>query len=269
MRSIHLQLTVRPTRVTGLNPGSQRLQHIAPRRRHHPRTTRGRAPTNVHRYRPPPRPHIHLHHPLRGRRRPRPFPAPPPGSRRPPTRLLRGSPAQLGDLLPHLPQRDLHVPLDNAQKFKIRRQVLVHVFYYLTGSIRLTDPQIRQPSAHLHPTPLPWQATPPRRPYMSALPAEPPPHNPYRLAADEGPQTLAELRAALAQVAPADLAAFDARLAATRLDQVPEVISEYRHVWAIRTRPEITAAIEASTRGEQGTLRPAHEAFAAWEGPAA
>ncbi|MFF4290988.1 hypothetical protein ACFY0R_37695 [Streptomyces sp. NPDC001633] len=84
---------------------------------------------------------------------------------------------------------------------------------------------------------------------MSALPAEPPPHSPYRLEAAEGPQTLADLRAALAADAPADLTAFDARLAAARLDEIPNVIAEYRHVWALR-RPEVAAAIAASLAGE-------------------
>jgi hypothetical protein len=86
---------------------------------------------------------------------------------------------------------------------------------------------------------------------MSALPHEPPTggYNPYRLGADEGPQTIAELRAQLTAVSPADREQFDVDLAAARLDQVPGVITEYRHVWALRTRPEVGAAIEAELAG--------------------
>ncbi|MFC5724858.1 hypothetical protein ACFP1Z_32390 [Streptomyces gamaensis] len=83
---------------------------------------------------------------------------------------------------------------------------------------------------------------------MSAQPAEQP-YNPYRLEAGQGPQTLAELRAALAEASPADLTRFDAKLAGARLDQVPDVIAEYRHVWALRTRPEARAALAAALAG--------------------
>jgi hypothetical protein len=87
---------------------------------------------------------------------------------------------------------------------------------------------------------------------MSAVPHEPPTrggYNPFRLEADEGPQTIAELRSQLSVVSPADRETFDVDLAAARLDQVPAVITEYRHVWALRTRPEVAAAIEAELAG--------------------
>ncbi|GAA0439162.1 hypothetical protein [Streptomyces luteireticuli] len=83
---------------------------------------------------------------------------------------------------------------------------------------------------------------------MSAQPVEQP-YDPYRLEAAQGPQTLAALRAALADVAPADLLRFDAKLAAVQLDQVEDVISEYRHVWALRSRPEVLAALADSLNG--------------------
>ncbi|MFJ6940777.1 hypothetical protein ACIQUQ_25490 [Streptomyces sp. NPDC101118] len=89
---------------------------------------------------------------------------------------------------------------------------------------------------------------------MSALPHETPTRtlgDPYRLAAGEGPQSIAELRAALAVVSPADLTAFDARLGAARLDEVPLVLTEYRHVWALRARPEVAEAIGASLEGSE------------------
>jgi hypothetical protein len=87
---------------------------------------------------------------------------------------------------------------------------------------------------------------------MSALPHEPSTrggYNPFRLEADEGPQTIAELRAQLTAVSPADREQFEVDLAAARLDQVPNVITQYRHVWALRTRPEIAAAIDAELTG--------------------
>ncbi|MFJ5547490.1 hypothetical protein [Streptomyces sp. NPDC093225] len=91
---------------------------------------------------------------------------------------------------------------------------------------------------------------------MSALPHESPTRpwaDPYRLAAAEGPQTIADLRAALAVVSPPDLVAFDARLGAARLDEVPLVLTEYRHVWALRTRPEVADAIGAALEGSEKT----------------
>ncbi|MDG4534254.1 hypothetical protein [Streptomyces sp. AV19] len=76
-----------------------------------------------------------------------------------------------------------------------------------------------------------------------------PTRSPYRIEADEGPQTIGELKAALAAVDPAELAAFTARLDAVRttgptaLEDVRSLVTEYRHVWVLRTHPEIQAAI--------------------------
>ncbi|MFK0294833.1 hypothetical protein ACIQU6_30775 [Streptomyces sp. NPDC090442] len=96
---------------------------------------------------------------------------------------------------------------------------------------------------------------------MSALPApEPPPRNPYRLTADQGPRTRAEIRAALAAHSPADLVLFDARLDAARVGELPDIYAEARHVVALRSRPEVDAAITASLSGEtEGDLVPWHE----------
>lgn len=97
---------------------------------------------------------------------------------------------------------------------------------------------------------------------MSALPShEAQPANPHRLTRDQGPQTVRELRAALAAVAPADLVAFNEALDAARLDAVAEVVTEWRHVWALRTRPEVSAAIAAELAGT-GPVVPAAEVFA-------
>jgi len=79
-----------------------------------------------------------------------------------------------------------------------------------------------------------------------------PTRSPYRIAPDEGPQTIGELKAALAAVDPAELAAFTARLDAVRttdpaaLEAVRGLVTEYRHVWVLRTHPEIQAAIRSS-----------------------
>ncbi|MBV9026399.1 MAG: hypothetical protein JO362_21995 [Streptomycetaceae bacterium] len=99
---------------------------------------------------------------------------------------------------------------------------------------------------------------------MSALPYETPaPYDPHRLRADEGPQTLAELKAALAAVAPSDLVIFNARLNGARLDddEVRALITEYRHLLALRTRPEVATAISDSLAGRTTTV-PATEVFA-------
>ncbi|MFI8966537.1 hypothetical protein ACIGO8_31000 [Streptomyces sp. NPDC053493] len=88
---------------------------------------------------------------------------------------------------------------------------------------------------------------------MSALPQNSVPAyaDPYRIEAGEGPQTLAELRAALAVVDPAELVAFNARLDAARFGREHEaVILEARHLVALRTRPEVRDAIRASLAGE-------------------
>ncbi len=101
---------------------------------------------------------------------------------------------------------------------------------------------------------------------MSALPHDPS-YQSVRLTPTDGPQTLAELRAALAAVAPADLVAFDARLAAAQLGEVLAVIGEYRAVLALRTRPEVAAAIAASVAGT-AQLRSAADVFGTAEGAA-
>ncbi|WP_175439171.1 hypothetical protein [Streptomyces vilmorinianum] len=89
---------------------------------------------------------------------------------------------------------------------------------------------------------------------MSALPHENPAPayaSPYRIEPHEGPQTLAELRAALAVIDSAELTAFNAKLdAATFGVEQTAVITEARHLVALRTRPEVQDAIRASLAGE-------------------
>ncbi|MFJ8166550.1 hypothetical protein ACIRBY_37300 [Streptomyces sp. NPDC096136] len=100
---------------------------------------------------------------------------------------------------------------------------------------------------------------------MSALPHETPPRayaSPYRVEAHEGPQTLAALRAELAVVDPAELVAFNARLDTARFGAEQEsVISDARRLIALRTRPEVLAAIAASLAGTSETA-PVEELFA-------
>ncbi|MFF3159458.1 hypothetical protein [Streptomyces sp. NPDC057910] len=92
---------------------------------------------------------------------------------------------------------------------------------------------------------------------MSALPHETPPRayaSPYRVEAHEGPQTLAEMRAALAVADPsgAELVAFNARYDAARFGtEQAAVLSDARRVLALRTRPEVHAAIAASLAGDE------------------
>lgn len=94
---------------------------------------------------------------------------------------------------------------------------------------------------------------------MSALPHPETPQaysSPYRLEADEGPQTPAELRAALAVIDPAELSAFNARYDAERFGGKAQarVVTEYRHLVALRSRPEVQAAIAASLAGTSGAV---------------
>ncbi|WP_086800301.1 hypothetical protein [Streptomyces caniscabiei] len=88
---------------------------------------------------------------------------------------------------------------------------------------------------------------------MSALPHEPGPRpyaDPHRLEAHEGPQTPAELRAALAMISPTALVAFNAEFDAARFGAPQaEVVAKYRRTVAFATRPEVTAAITASLDG--------------------
>ncbi|MFE9484522.1 hypothetical protein ACFYNM_38820 [Streptomyces spororaveus] len=89
---------------------------------------------------------------------------------------------------------------------------------------------------------------------MSALPHDTPPRayaSPYRVEAHEGPQTLAALRAELAVVDAAELVAFNAKLDAAKFgEEQSSVIADARRLIALRTRPEIQAAIAASLAGE-------------------
>ncbi|WP_221356311.1 hypothetical protein [Streptomyces beigongshangae] len=87
---------------------------------------------------------------------------------------------------------------------------------------------------------------------MSALPHEPSTEassDPYAFEFADGPQTLAELRAALAEINPEVLTAFDARLdAATFGWDHDEVIAKARRAVAFSKRAR--AAAEAAAREE-------------------
>ncbi|GAB2933825.1 hypothetical protein [Streptomyces mayteni] len=73
----------------------------------------------------------------------------------------------------------------------------------------------------------------------------PPTRSPYRLDPDEGPQTIAELKAALAPW-PQELLSFTARLDAARFDEIPGIIAAYRIAWLTRVHPDLQEAGQAS-----------------------
>ncbi|MFD5320520.1 hypothetical protein [Streptomyces sp. NPDC127098] len=72
-----------------------------------------------------------------------------------------------------------------------------------------------------------------------------PTRSPYRIEDDEGPQTVAELKAALAPW-PQELLTFTARLEAARFDEIPGVIAAYRIAWLTRVHPDHQQAGQAS-----------------------
>ncbi|WP_171053409.1 hypothetical protein [Streptomyces marianii] len=84
---------------------------------------------------------------------------------------------------------------------------------------------------------------------MSALPAEEP-VNPYRTQPGGGPRTVTQLRAALTAASTADREEFEAQLGELDLDNPEEygaLVRMWRHRLVMRTRPEILAAVAAST----------------------
>lgn len=82
---------------------------------------------------------------------------------------------------------------------------------------------------------------------MSAPAEQPqgPTGSPYWIEADEGPQTISELKAALAAW-PDELMAFSARLEAARFEEIRDIVKSYRMVWLSRTHPAIRAAVADS-----------------------
>uniref|UniRef100_UPI003F49572D hypothetical protein n=1 Tax=unclassified Streptomyces TaxID=2593676 RepID=UPI003F49572D len=98
---------------------------------------------------------------------------------------------------------------------------------------------------------------------MSALAHDPPPsYDPYHLRPDEGPQTVPQLRAALAALDPAALDDFNQAYEGAKLGTADAIVSEYRHVWALRARSEVTAAVAASLAGHSGELVDAADVMA-------
>ncbi|MFE9644688.1 hypothetical protein ACFYO0_11325 [Streptomyces sp. NPDC006365] len=100
---------------------------------------------------------------------------------------------------------------------------------------------------------------------MSVLPHEPSPQadsDPQRLEQAEGPQTLGELRAALAVIGPEVLTAFNARLdAATFGEEHAEVIAKARRTVAFSNRAEVTAPV-ADPIDETSAAQPAKDLWA-------
>ncbi|MGW3417240.1 hypothetical protein [Streptomyces phaeochromogenes] len=97
---------------------------------------------------------------------------------------------------------------------------------------------------------------------MSALPHEPSPQadsdpyqfeDPYQSEFAEGPQTLAELRAALEVMNPEVLTAFNARLDSARFGaEQAEVIAKARRAVAFSKRAEVEAAAAAAAEEAAG-----------------
>ncbi|MER7048904.1 hypothetical protein [Streptomyces jumonjinensis] len=92
--------------------------------------------------------------------------------------------------------------------------------------------------------------------------ADPPTRSPYQLDADEGPQSVGELKAALAPW-PDLLAAFAAELEAAPFHQdgeeslraVRDVISAYRVEWMAKVHPDIVQAVADDEAGiDDGVL---------------
>ncbi|MGW5336222.1 hypothetical protein [Streptomyces bauhiniae] len=84
---------------------------------------------------------------------------------------------------------------------------------------------------------------------MSALPVEEP-TNPFRTQHGGGPRTVTQLRAALTAASAADREEFEAQLGELDLDDPEEyatLVRVWRHRLVLRTRPEILAAVAAST----------------------
>ncbi|WP_329564427.1 hypothetical protein OG711_38610 (plasmid) [Streptomyces uncialis] len=88
------------------------------------------------------------------------------------------------------------------------------------------------------------------RPQSGDEPA--PTRSPHQLGEDEGPQSIAALKAALAPW-PQHLTAFTAELEAAPFAAVLNVVTEYRVVWMALVHPEIQAA---SAESEGGTADP-------------
>ncbi|WP_461033881.1 hypothetical protein [Streptomyces mayteni] len=95
-------------------------------------------------------------------------------------------------------------------------------------------------------------------------PQEWPTRSPYWIAEDEGPQSIAELKAALADW-PQELQAFVARLETARFEELRDLVAEYRMVWLARAHPAIQDAIEASQDGPSADAVPAESVWAAYD----
>ncbi|MFJ4769936.1 hypothetical protein ACIP88_12560 [Streptomyces uncialis] len=90
-----------------------------------------------------------------------------------------------------------------------------------------------------------------------------PTRSPHQLGEDEGPQSVAELKAALAPW-PQDLMAFTAELEAAPFAEVLNTVTEYRVVWMALVHPEIRAASAESEGGTAHTV-PAETVWADYD----
>ncbi len=76
--------------------------------------------------------------------------------------------------------------------------------------------------------------------------------DPFRTHADVGPRTVRDLRAALAAAEPADRELFEKDLGDLALGDAAGfegLVRKWRHRLVMRTRPELLAAVAASTDG--------------------
>ncbi|MCM2394314.1 hypothetical protein [Streptomyces albipurpureus] len=80
-----------------------------------------------------------------------------------------------------------------------------------------------------------------------------PTRSPHQLGEDEGPQSIGELKAALA-LWPQHLMAFTAELEAAPFAEVLSVVTAHRVRWMMLTHPEIQAAIAESEGGTSDTI---------------
>lgn len=102
---------------------------------------------------------------------------------------------------------------------------------------------------------------------MCAQPVEPagwPTRSPYRIEPDEGPQSIAELKSALAAW-PQDLMAFTARLEAAPFERIRDLVAEYRMVWLARAHPTLRDAEHTEAEGPDPDGVPAESVWADYD----
>ncbi|MGW5680283.1 hypothetical protein ACWEV4_35400 [Streptomyces sp. NPDC003860] len=99
----------------------------------------------------------------------------------------------------------------------------------------------------------------------------PPTRSPYKIDWDEGPQSIGDLKTALApwpEVLEGFLKQLDAASFTSEGDPLQEVrgvISEYRREWMLRVHPQIRQAVEESESGPGGDGVPADVVFGEYD----